>query len=88
MHLPISEQYFDPLKGDNRSLVENFMFDCGVSLDTLQFATDYYWVSEWIEAILDYYDLEDDFEEYMKDNRDEYVLDDNDEDEDEDSWDD
>ena len=72
MNLPNSQKYFDPIADDNRSLVENFIFDSGVSLEVLQFATDYYWVSDWLEAVIDYYDLEDDFEEYLKDNRDWY----------------
>jgi len=72
MNLPNSQKYFDPIADNNRSLVENFIFDSGVSLEVLQFATDYYWVSDWLEAVLDYYDLEDDFEEYLKDNRDWY----------------
>ena len=75
MRLPISEQYFDPLK--NYDLVEEFMWWAGVSGEVLQFATDMYWVEDWINDILDYYDLEEDFEEYMKDNRDDYVLDSN-----------
>lgn len=76
MRLPISEQYFDPLK--HYDLVEDFMWWAGVSGEVLQFATDMYWVEDWINDILNYYDLEDDFEEYMKDNRDDYVLDSND----------
>lgn len=84
MKLPISEQYFDPHKA--RDLVEDCLVNgCNVSEDVLQFATDYYWTENWIEAIIDYYDLQDEFEDYMKDNRDEYILD-SDEDEDEDSW--
>lgn len=68
MNLPNSQKYFDPIADNNRSLVENFIFDSGVSLEVLQFATDYYWVSDWLEAVIDYYDLEDDFEEYLKEN--------------------
>lgn len=73
MKLPISEQYFDPLK--HYDLVEDFMWWAGVSGEVLQFATDMYWVETWIEDILNYYDLEQDFEDYMKDNREDYVLD-------------
>lgn len=76
MRLPISEQYFDPLK--HYDLVEDFMWWAGVSGEVLQFATDMYWVEDWINDILNYYDLEEDFEEYMKDNREDYVLDSND----------
>lgn len=76
MRLPISEQYFDPLK--HYDLVEDFMWWAGVSGEVLQFATDMYWIEEWINDILNYYDLEEDFEEYMKDNREDYVLDSND----------
>ena len=83
MRLPISEQYFDPLANNNWQLVEDFMWWAWVSGEVLQFATDMYWVETWIEDILDYYDLGDDFEEYLKENRDGYVLDDN---EDEDAW--
>jgi hypothetical protein len=42
MNLPNSQKYFDPIADNNRSLVENFIFDSGVSLEVLQFATDYY----------------------------------------------
>ena len=73
MRLPISEQYFDPHK--ERDLVEDFMWWAGVSGEVLQFATDMYWTENWILDIINYYDLEDDFEEYMKENRDGYVLD-------------
>ena len=73
MRLPISEKYFDPLK--YYDLVEDFMWWAGVSGEVLQFATDMYWVETWIEDILNYYDLEQDFEDYMKDNREDYVLD-------------
>ena len=76
MRLPISEQYFDPLK--HYDLVEEFMWLAGVSGEVLQFATDMYWIEDWINDILNYYDLEEDFEEYMKDNREDYVLDSND----------
>ena len=76
MRLPISEQYFDPLK--HYDLVEDFMWWAGVSGEVLQFATDMYWIEDWINDILNYYDLEEDFEEYMKDNREDYVLDSND----------
>lgn len=72
MRLPISEQYFDPLK--HYDLVEDFMWWAGVSGEVLQFATDMYWIEDWINDILNYYDLEEDFEEYMKGNRDAYVL--------------
>lgn len=75
MNLPISEKYFDPIANDNWQLVEDFMWWAGVSGEVLQFATDYYWVSDWVEAIIDYYDLADDFEEYLKDNREDYILD-------------
>jgi len=76
MRLPISEQYFDPLANNNWLLVEDFMWWTWVPGEVLQFATDMYWVETWIEDILDYYDLEQDFEDYMKENRDGYVLDD------------
>ena len=75
MNLPISEKYFDPIANDNWQLVEDFMWWAGVSGEVLQFATDMYWVETWIEDILNYYDLEQDFEDYMKDNREDYVLD-------------
>ena len=68
MNLPISEKYFDPIANDNWQLVEDFMWWAGVSGEVLQFATDYYWVSDWVEAIIDYYNLADDFEEYLKEN--------------------
>ena len=68
MNLPISEKYFDPIADNNWQLVEDFMWWAGVSGEVLQFATDYYWVSDWVEAIVDYYDLADDFEEYLKEN--------------------
>ena len=73
MRLPISEQYFDELK--HYDLVEDFMWWAGVSGEVLQFATDMYWTDTWVCDILNYYDLEEDFENYLKDNRDEYVLD-------------
>lgn len=67
-------QYFDCNK--NRDLVEGFLEDSWtVSSDTLQFVTDYWWTDDWVSAIIDYYDLDEDFEDYLKDNRDEYVLD-------------
>lgn len=68
MHLKNSEKYFDPIADNNRQLVEDFMDWTGVSGEVLQFATDYYWVSDWLEAILDYYDLADDFEEFVEEN--------------------
>ena len=86
MRLPISEQYFDPIANGNRDLVEDCLVNsCNVSEDVLQFATDYYWVENWIEAIIDYYDLQDEFEDYMKSNREGYVLY-PEFDEDEDAW--
>lgn len=67
-------QYFDCNK--NRDLVESFLEDSWtVSLDTLQFVTDYWWIDNWVNAIIDYYDLDEDFEDYLKDNRDDYILD-------------
>ena len=75
MNLPISEKYFDPIADNNWQLVEDFMWWAGVSGEVLQFATDMYWVETWIEDILNYYDLEQDFEDYMKDNREDYALD-------------
>lgn len=73
MRLPISEQYFDPLK--ERDLIEDCILWLNVNWEVLEFATDYYWVEDWLNAIIDYYDLQDDFEEYMKENRKGYVLD-------------
>ena len=67
-------QYFDFNK--NRDLVESFLEDSWtVSSDTLQFVTDYWWIDNWVSAIIDYYDLDEDFEDYLKDNREDYILD-------------
>lgn len=75
MKLPISEQYFDPIK--ERNLVEDCLLWLNVNWEVIQFATDMYWVEKWIEDIIDYYDLQYDFEGYMKENRWGYFLDSN-----------
>lgn len=67
-------QYFGCNK--NRDLVEDFINNTWVvSSDTLQFVTDYWWIDDWVSAIIDYYDLQDEFEDYLKDNRKDYILD-------------
>lgn len=59
-------QYFDCNK--NRDLVEDFINNTWVvSSDTLQFVTDYWWIDDWVSAIIDYYDLQDEFEDYVLD---------------------
>lgn len=59
-------QYFDCNK--NRDLVEDFINNTWVvSSDTLQFVTDYWWIDDWVSAIIDYYDLQDEFEDYILD---------------------
>ena len=74
MRLSISDIYFDAL--EHYDLVEDFLWWAGIPGEVLQFATWMYWVDTWIEDILNYYDLEDDFEEYLKENRDEYPQED------------
>lgn len=60
--------YFDCVK--NYDLIEECLLNqCNVNWEVLAFATDYYGVTSWIEAIIDYYDLEEDVEKYMEENR-------------------
>lgn len=46
-------------------LIEWFIVDSGISAELLQFATDYMGLSDGMEAVIDYYDLSDDLEEFL-----------------------
>lgn len=46
------------------------MEEYNINHDVLEFATDYYGLTDWVEAILDYYDL--DLSERLRDNWEEY----------------
>lgn len=46
------------------------MEEYNINHDVLEFATDYYGLTDWVEAILDYYDL--DLSERLRDNWGEY----------------
>lgn len=61
-------QAFDLSK--NWTLLESFMEEYNINHDVLEFATDYYGLTDWVEAILDYYDL--DLSERLRDNWEEY----------------
>ncbi|MBO7713856.1 MAG: hypothetical protein J6S85_09830 [Methanobrevibacter sp.] len=49
----------------NYDLIEEFIIESGISSDVLQFATDYMGLSDGMDAVIDYYDLADELEEYL-----------------------
>ena len=46
-------------------LIEEFIVESGISAEVLQFATDYMGLTDGMEAVIDYYDLADELEEYL-----------------------
>lgn len=67
MRLPISEDYFDASK--HWDLIEEFIVEYNwIHPDVLQFATDMYWFETWLEDVLNYYDIEQEFDDYIHEN--------------------